>query len=301
MITVPSTSRRKFLSVLPFALAPLVLPSACLRAADTKRGELNFLVVTDTHLGYKDQTKAEQLWLKTAAEMDKTPGSFVLHLGDIVDGGREPQYAKYLAGRALIHKPVHEIPGNHDPQALFQKHLRQEVDIAIEHEWLRVLLLNNAHRDSHDGFLTPGQLAWLAAQCDTAAQKQQLIIVAMHVPAHDNKHPDRGWYVKPANGQAEFYALLQKHAVRTLAIFHGHMHNGIRGWSDHGGIHEVCFPSALYNLDRKLESQGAPGYNVPEFRAGFTSVTVREDAMVLAFHPSGAAEPVTKELNRQPA
>lgn len=301
---MPSTARftrRCILRVLATSAAPLALRPFCLRAADTSRGELSFLIVTDTHLGYKDQAKAEQLWLKTAAEIDKAPGAFVLHLGDIVDRGREPQYPKYLAGRALIQKPVHEIPGNHDPQALFQKYVRPEVDTAVDHEWLRVLLLNNAHTDSHDGFLTPGQLAWLAAQCDSAAQKQQLIIVVMHVPAHDNKHPDRGWFVKPANGQAEFYALLEKHAARTLAVFHGHMHNGIRGWSDHHGVHEVCFPSALYNLDRKLEAQGAPGYNVPEFRSGFTSVTLRGDTMTLAFHPLGVAEAVTKELKRQPA
>ncbi|MEZ5431211.1 MAG: metallophosphoesterase [Verrucomicrobiales bacterium] len=51
-------------------------------------------------------------------------GAFVLHLGDVVDGGREEQYPRYLAGRKAITKTVLEIPGNHDPADLFQRHLR---------------------------------------------------------------------------------------------------------------------------------------------------------------------------------
>ena len=297
MNTQPPSTRRHFIRALAVAAAPLILRPACLAAG--ARAELSFIVVTDTHLGYKDASGAEKLWLKTAAEIAKEPGAFVLHLGDGVDGGREEQYPKYLEGRKLIGKPVHEVPGNHDPVEAFQKHLRAEVDAAIEHEWLRVLLLNNAHRDSHEGFITPEQIAWLTKQCDLAAQKDQLILFAMHVPVHHNTHPDRGWYVKPANGQADFYALMQKHAARTLALFHGHFHNGLRGWDDHAPVHEVCFPSALYNQDRALEAKKAPGFNPVEFRPGFTCVTIRDGAIELKFHASAAGEVLKKALARK--
>ena len=294
------SSRRQFLRTLGPAAALLLHPH-CLRAAAAPRGEIAFVVVTDTHLGYRDQEKAERLWLKTAAEIARAPGAFVLHLGDIVDSGREAQYPKYLAGRELIGKPVHEIPGNHDPQELFQRHIRPEVDTAVEHEWLRVLLINNSHRDSHEGFIAPPQLVWLAEQCDLAARKDQLLLFAMHVPVHRNVNPDRGWFVKPENGQAEFYALMQRHAARTLALFHGHFHNGLRGWDDHAPVHEVCFPSALYNQDRLLEEKKAPGYNPPEFRAGFTRVTNRADAIAIEFQPLGVADVLKKELPRRAA
>jgi hypothetical protein len=50
-------------------------------------------------------------WKKMAAEIAKAEGDLVLHLGDVVDGGREAQYPIYLETRKRIGKPVHEIPG----------------------------------------------------------------------------------------------------------------------------------------------------------------------------------------------
>ncbi|MCE9603277.1 MAG: metallophosphoesterase [Planctomycetia bacterium] len=296
-----SYTRRRFLGTVGATATTLVLRPSSLRAAGEKRSDLAFVVVTDTHLGYNDKDSAEQQWLKTAAAIDAAPGAFVLHLGDIVDGGREAQYPKYVAGRKLIRKPVHEVPGNHDPAELFRKYVRPDIDMAFDHDWLRVVLLGNAHRDSHDGFITADQISWLTDQCAGAAKQDKLLLFAMHVPVHENKHPDRGWFVKPASGQKEFYALLGSHAERTVAVLHGHFHNGLRGWSDHGPVHEIVFPSALYNQDRGLEKQNAPGYNLPEFRAGFTRVNIRDGAIELSYQPLGAEQPATKTLARKPA
>lgn len=286
-------NRRHFL--LTTAAATIAVPLNLLAKG---RSEITFLVVTDTHLGYRDQETAEKQWFQMAEQLATQPGAFVLHLGDVVDGGREAQYPKYLAARKLVGKPVHEVPGNHDPQELFQKYIRQEVDTAIEQDWLRVLLINNSHRDSHDGFITPEQIAWLSAQCAAAAQKDQVILCALHVPVHQNQHPDRGWFVQPASGQTAFYDLMKQHSSRVLALFHGHFHNGLRGWDDHAPLHEVCFPSALYNEDRKLEAQKAPGYNPVEFRPGFSRVTIRDSAIDLRFYALAAGEALQKELPR---
>lgn len=274
-------NRRKLITAL--GGSTLVLHPDCLRAQTAPPAALSFIVVTDTHLGYKDSDSAHKLWLKTAAAIAAAEGAFVLHLGDVIDGGRVAQYPVYLEGRKLIAKPVYEIPGNHDPVEGFQQHLRPQVDTFFDQQWLRVVLMNNAHTDSHDGFFTPEQLAWLGQTCDDAAAESLKLLLCSHVPVHDNKHPDRGWFVKPANGQTEFYQIMTKHAPRILATFHGHFHNGLRGWSDHAPVHEVCFPSALYNQDRKLEEQQAPGFNAPEFRPGFTLVSIANGVMHLRF------------------
>ena len=245
--------RRHFLRTAAASAAPLVLYPKALMAAP--RSELSFIVVTDTHVGYEQKEAAEQLWHRTAESIAKQPGTFVLHLGDVVDNGHAEQYPKYLAARKLIGKPVHEIPGNHDPVEDFKKHIRQEIDTAVEHDWLRVLMINNAHRDSHDGFITAGQIEWLSQQCEIAMQKDQLILFAMHVPVHTNEKPDRGWYVKPAVGQTAFYDLMKRHQSRVVALFHGHFHYGLRGWDDHAPVHEVSFPSALWNADPHLDQR----------------------------------------------
>ena len=284
--------RRSFLAA---ATASITLPLCNAFADDAPRPELKFLVITDTHLGYKGNDSAAKLWTKTAAELAKQDGAFVLHLGDVVDGGREEQYPIYQKTRESIGKPVHEIPGNHDPQSLFEKHLRQPVDTAFDHQWLRVVLLNDSHTDSHEGFLTHEQLDFLSRQLNDARESAKGVIIAMHVPAHDNKHPDRGWHVKPKNGQTEFYEVITAKNSPVLALFHGHFHNGLRGWDDRKPIHEISFPSALYNQDRKLEELKAPGFNPLEFRPGYSAITLRKDKLLIDYRVTGTSANVTRE------
>ncbi len=290
---IQNASRRRFLQVTGWGAALVVRPG-CLLAAEKTLPKLSFLVVSDTHLGYRDNTAAAKQWQKAAAEIAKSPAKLVLHLGDVVDGGREAEYPVYLKIRESLPQPIYEIPGNHDPQELFEKHIRKPVDTTVDLEWLRFLLLNNARTDSHDGFLSKSQLAWITEQCEQARRDGKFLALCMHVPAHTNRHPDRGWYVKPANGQTELYEILQKHNERVLCLLHGHFHNGVRGWDDHAPVQEISFPSVLYNRDRRLEAQNAPGYNLPEFRPGYTGVTIENRQMTLQYHPVGAAAVATK-------
>ena len=290
-------SRRGFLEVTGASLVGFTLIPRCFAAQDKPElPALSLVVVSDTHLGYKDQESAARQWEQTAAEVGKASADLVLHLGDVVDGGREAQYPVYLKTRETIGKPVHEIPGNHDPQMLFEKHIRHPVDTVVEHRWMRFLLLNNSHTDSHDGFLSERQLSWIETQCRQTQQDGKYAAICMHVPAHANKHPDRGWYVKPESGQREFYELLSRFQDRILCLMHGHFHNGIRGWDDHAPVHEIVFPSALYNQNRRLEEQQAPGYNLDEFRPGYTLLKLDGKSMQLRYQPVGVAEAVEKTL-----
>lgn len=291
----PAVSRRSFLSMAAVGAGSVILTPRCLQAAGKNRPPLSFIVVSDTHLGYRDKAAAAKQWGKTAAEVAKSNGDLVLHLGDVVDGGRENQYPIYLKTRNSIGKPVHEIPGNHDPQPLFEKYIRKQIDTTVDLKWLRFLLVGNAHTDSHDGFLEEEQIEWIDRQCRDAANRDMFVAICMHVPAHKNRHPDRGWYVKPNHGQTALYKTIERHQDRILALMHGHFHNGIRGWNDHAPVHEILFPSVLYNLDRKLEQQKAPGYNLPEFRPGFTKVTIDGGEMKLTYQPVGSKETAEKK------
>jgi 3',5'-cyclic AMP phosphodiesterase CpdA len=281
-------SRREVVLGLGAGLAGAATSPAWAAWAERKPEAFSFLVVSDTHLGRHDDKGAARRWEQTAREIDAAEGDFVLHLGDIVDGGREAQYAVYRATRERIRKPVHEIPGNHDPQELFAKHVRKEVDTAFDHKGVRFLLFNDSRRTSHDGFVSKAQREWLGRQCAEAERGGLFVVLATHVPVHTNRHPDRGWYVKPKDGQGELYALLKRHRARVLALLHGHFHNGIRGWADHGPLQEVVFPSALYNQDRKLAERKAPGFYLAELRPGFVRVTLGPEGMALRYQPVGA-------------
>ncbi len=119
-----TSTRREALSFIAGG-ATLALSPACLANPERSLSKLRFLVTSDTHLGHKNSISAEKRWIQAAAELKTASGDLVLHLGDIVDGGREEQYAVYLRERDKIGKPVYEIPGNHDPLALFRQHIRK--------------------------------------------------------------------------------------------------------------------------------------------------------------------------------
>lgn len=269
---------------------------AWILAASPAVPEFSFVVVSDTHLGRDDREDAAVLWKKTAGEIEKTAGDFVLHLGDVVDAGREPQYAVYKYIRKTITKPVYEIPGNHDRPEHFARHIREAVDTHFDHRGVRFLLLNDSRYGDIDGYLTENQLRWLGRQMDDAASRGLWMVLCLHVTAHDNRLPEAGAFMKPAGGQKELYGFVDRHRARVLAMLHGHFHCGLRGWNDRAPVQEIVFPSALYNRNQLLTQMKAPGYNLPEFRPGFTTVTFNKDGMALRYKPVGVDAAATKDL-----
>lgn len=281
-------SRRELLATGAGAAASLMtlnLPAA------EEVSPIQFVIVSDTHLGRQDSGSAEKQWRQAVQEISETKAAFVLHLGDVVDGGREPQYPIYAAIRKTLKPPIYEVPGNHDPDELFKKYIRTPIDTAFDHSGVRFLLFGNAHTDSHMGFITPEQIRWLDERCRDAAEKSLKIVAVCHVPVHANTHPDRGWFVKPTDGQTPFYELLDRHKDRFLACFHGHFHNGIRGWRDRNQIVEVLCPSVCYNQSRGLAEQikqgKTSGFFVDELRPGYVLANLGKGKLTLRYKPLG--------------
>ena len=288
-------TRRQWIGQVSAGAAGMFATSLAVAAADEKPN-LSFAVVTDTHLGHKNSETAKKRWTATAGELAKADVQFIVHLGDVVDGGREAQYTIYKEIRDSIGKPVYEIPGNHDPAEAFARELRKEIDTTIDQGWLRLVLMNNARRTSHDGFFEEKQLDWLAKVADQAAKDNKAMLVCCHVPVHFNRPPDRAWYVKPDNGQTRFYEILEQYKGRVVGVFHGHFHNGLRGWNDRAPLHEICFPSVLYNQNRALEEKNAPGYNPVEFRPGYCLATLGDGKLTLKYKPTGEDAAMSKTL-----
>ena len=87
------------------ALALIAAQVGVAQAAD--RSELSLVVISDTHVGYKGGESAGQRWKATAAELAELDTELILHLGDVIDGGRVEQYPIYLDAREQITKPVY--------------------------------------------------------------------------------------------------------------------------------------------------------------------------------------------------
>ena len=283
-------TRRALLVAGAAGLIPL--GSRRLAAADDLP-EFDFIIVSDTHLGRQEAHAPERNWRRAIAEINELPGAFVLHLGDVVDSGRATQYPLYAEIRKELKKPIHEVPGNHDPHELFTQHIQAKIDRSFVHAGVRFVLFGNAHTDSHLGFITPEQIAWLGEEFSAAAKQDEKIVVCCHVPIHKNLSPDRAWYVKPEDGQTAFYELLDRHAGRVLACLHGHFHNGIRGWRDRQQIVEVLCPSVLYNQDRNfaasIEAGKAQGFSVAEFRPGYVLAKLGRGRLTMHYKPLGEA------------
>lgn len=288
-----SLSRREFLAVSGTGIAA----SAGLRAvcADdvAMRPKFTFALITDTHLG---RSAAEERNLpKIVAEVNQSDAAFTMFCGDLVDNGQKPEnegrYATWMETAKNLKRDWFAVPGNHDPDALFVKHVRPETDFAFDHEGVSFICFRNAQPNpGHDGIVTPEQFKWLDARLADAKRKGQRVILVAHLIYHKNQHPDVGWYIK--EGREEFGRLLEnnEHVVAFLA---GHFHCGFRGWDDSSGVHEIILPSASWNANRGLAK--APGYSLNEFRIGHMLCDVFSDKLRLRYKPLGAEVAATQE------
>jgi len=283
-------TRRSFLAT----SASLV--TSPLLAADEPKPDFTFALVTDTHLGKPGADYVKRL-KDTVAEINASPAEFTGFCGDLVDKGEvadnHKRYGEWLDLAKGLKNPWLAVPGNHDPREVFTKHILPKTENSLSHKNYRIVSFANAEPNpGHMGVLTPGQLTWLSAELAEAKTKDQRVVLLAHVAYHENKAPDVGWYVK--EGRAEFGKVLEANK-QIVAYFSGHLHCGMRGWSDSfHGIHEVVLPCVSYNNDRKLDA--APGFALKEFRPAWVLVEVHAGALVLKYKPVGAEIATSKRL-----
>jgi len=279
-------TRREFLRSVGAGAVLLLGGRRAFAAEEASRPELTFALVSDTHLGRRG-SKSPAKWMRQAVEqINDSPADFTIFLGDLVDSGakREGLYPEWMTIAKTLERPFYSVPGNHDPERFFRKHVRAETDYTVDHGRFRFVFFQNSRVDSHQGTVTPEQLKWLAGQVDDAAAKKLRVTLCGHIISHPNKHPDVGWFIRA--GGKEFREMLRAKSETIVAFFAGHFHCGVRGWSDTAGIHEVVMPSTCWNRDRKLEK--APGFAMKEFRRGHVLADVWRDRLMLRYKPIGA-------------
>jgi hypothetical protein len=94
-----------------------------------------------------------------------------------------------------------------------------------------------------------------------------------------------GWYIRTQ--EKELRAMLEQRAGTIAAVLSGHLHSGLRGWTDAAGAPEVCMPSCLWNFQGDLSKAG--GFSTREQRPGYAMVELGADKLSLRYKPTGAA------------
>jgi Icc-related predicted phosphoesterase len=158
-----------------------------------------------------------------------------LCIGDMVHQTTESATQGFLEGLQSFRKARwYPVPGNHDPDEWYQKHVRKELDYSFEYQGLTFIGMKTWTPD-HQGAVTPQQLAWLEDRLRAARDKGHEIILWCHVTPY-GPNP-RGEWVRA--GQAEMLALLRQYQV--LAVLAGHFHRELWHFEQHG-VHHVVAP-----------------------------------------------------------
>jgi predicted phosphodiesterase len=255
-------------------------------------------LISDTHLG-KDGEKPSQQMKDAVAEINASPAELIIHCGDLVNAGEiaanEKRYPEFLEIAKGFEKPWHAVPGNHDPLAMFTKHIRRETDFVIDRDPWRFICFRDALANpAHDGAVDAGQVRWIQNRIDEAAARSQRVFLVSHVTHHETHAPESGWMIKA--GRREFDAMLEKSGASIAAFFAGHMHTGLRGWSDTAGrIHEIVLPSNCWNFDGQ-KMKNAPGFAFTEDRPGWVLAKITSSSLTLSYKPIAHDVSVTKEL-----
>ncbi|KUZ78690.1 metallophosphatase [Burkholderia ubonensis] len=112
----------------------------------------------------------------------------VLITGDLVDFGRDDEYAQLRDLLAPLEIPYYLMVGNHDDRAALRRAFADRpewqdgefVQYAFDVGAVRVLALDSQVPGASAGDLCDARLAWLAAQLDAARDRP--VIVALHHP-----------------------------------------------------------------------------------------------------------------------
>jgi 3',5'-cyclic AMP phosphodiesterase CpdA len=191
--------------------------------------------------------------------LDPRP-DLVLATGDLVDLGRDLDYALLRDILAPLRMPVYPIPGNHDERGALRRAFADRAYLADEPDWIqytvedwpvRLIALDTLDPGQPHGVLDEPRLAWLAARL--AEQPARPTVVFMHHPpfATGIQHMDR---INLVQGADALGALVGRNP-QIERVLCGHVHRPIQiRW--HGTIASIA-PSPAHQVMLDLRP-GAP-------------------------------------------
>jgi hypothetical protein len=225
-----------------------------------------FALFGDPQIGFGDRQPPhtrDVVRLKAAGGQAEAAGcELVLCCGDLVHQVADASTAGLLEAVETFQQTTWlPVPGNHDPDDWYQKHIRKELDYSIDHKGVTFIGMKT-WAEGHQGRVTASQLAWLESRLRDAQHKGHETIIWCHVTPY-GPNP-RGWWVR--DGQQEMLRLCRQY--KALAVLAGHFHRELWHFELDGTHHVV-----------------APGITLSRGELGWVVYDVYRDRVVQHFKP----------------
>jgi hypothetical protein len=208
------------------------VPASGAQAARPAAGALNFVQISDSHIGFKKPANPDPLATlrETIAHIRALPvrPSFVLHTGDITHLASPEQFDIAQSALAELGVPVHFTPGEHDivdgsnPQPYLDRFgagTKGDGWYSFDASGVHfVALVNAVHLgDRGMGSLGETQIAWLKDDLAPLSASTPIVVFA-HFPLWA-LYPDWGW---GAVDSLAALALLRRFG--SVSVLNGHVH-----------------------------------------------------------------------------
>jgi Icc protein len=224
------------------------------------KGELHFVQISDSHMGFNKPANADVNGTLKAT-IDKINGlpnepDFIIHTGDLSHTSKAAEYDtldQILKGAKP--KEIFYVPGEHDTSVddgkmymeRFGKNAKGRGWYSFTHKDVHFVGLSNVAALEGLGKLGPEQLQWL--QEDLKAQPaSRPIVVFAHIPLW-SVYPDWGWGTEDS---AEALSAMKRFG--SVTVLNGHIHQVMQKVEGNVTFHtamSTAFPQAAPAPDKK--------------------------------------------------
>ena len=261
-------------------------------APDTAKGELSFVQISDSHMGFNKAANPDVLGtLKAAVNkvngLPSTP-DFILHTGDISHLSKPEEFDTVeQVLKSASAQQIFYVPGEHDIlnddgaqyRERFAKGSRGAGWYSFDHRGAHFIALVNVQSLKAGGLgsLGPEQLVWLANDVKNLSKSTSIVVFA-HIPLW-SVYPEWGWGTEDS---AQALGYLKRFG--SVTVLNGHIHQTMQKVEGNVTFHTACSTAFPQPKPGSAPSPGPMTVPPDQLRSvlGVTEVNYRKGRQPLA-------------------